>query len=586
MSFQTPLTIKKAIEHIDKREFLLPAIQREFVWNTYDIELLFDSLMCDFPINSFLFWKVDSEQNKRHYQYYQFLTKFVEFHDETAKPFNTKGISDFCAVLDGQQRLTALYLGLKGTFAYKKPHARWDNPDSFPERELYLDICKKTSDYTEEEKKSFIGFDEEKEYGFYFLTKQEFENAGGSSRFFKVGDILTPQYKDVPSMTKAFVEQFADNIFAQNTISKLFEVIHTKQLINYYLEETDDYNKALKIFLRTNSGGEKLSFADLLISTIISSWPNIDARKEFQTLEKEIRDMGFYYFSKEFIVRCALLLYSQDVKFKIDNLSKNCLVEFEQNWDGDNGLKATIREVFTLLKNYGHNDNTLTSYNAIAIIVYYLIQTNKTKHFCTKIEYKQDRNIILKWLNIVFLKRIFGGQSDAILKDIRDVIKSSNTPSFPVEEIKKKLEGTRKSLSVDDEFLDSLLTEQKESRYAFPILALLYDGSDYRDVKHKDHLHPEASFKPNKLKKLKLSDEDFNFYQDKNNWNSILNLQLLYGNENESKNEKSLKQWIEENGINCKKHLIPKAHIEFTAFKSFIEERRIILKEKLRKSFE
>ena len=58
MSFQTPLTIKKALERIDKRELLLPAIQREFVWSADDIELLFDSLMCDFPINSFLFWKV------------------------------------------------------------------------------------------------------------------------------------------------------------------------------------------------------------------------------------------------------------------------------------------------------------------------------------------------------------------------------------------------------------------------------------------------------------------------------------------------------------------------------------------------
>lgn len=78
MSFQTPLTIKKALERIDKRELLLPAIQREFVWSADDIELLFDSLMCDFPINSFLFWKVDNAENKNQYKYYQFLTKYIE----------------------------------------------------------------------------------------------------------------------------------------------------------------------------------------------------------------------------------------------------------------------------------------------------------------------------------------------------------------------------------------------------------------------------------------------------------------------------------------------------------------------------
>lgn len=102
--------------------------------------------------------------------------------------------------------------------------------------------------------------------------------------------------------------------------------------------------------------------------------------------------------------------------------------------------------------------------------------------------YKQDRLIILKWLNIVFLKKIFGGQSDSILKEIRDVIQRSKSRNFPLEEIKENLEGKRKSLKVDNEFIESLLFEQKESRYAFPILSLLYDGSDYRATKHKDHL--------------------------------------------------------------------------------------------------
>lgn len=67
--------------------------------------------------------------------------------------------------------------------------------------------------------------------------------------------------------------------------------------------------------------------------------------------------------------------------------------------------------------------------------------------------------------------------------------------------------------------------EQKESRYAFPILSLLYDGSDYRATKHKDHLHPEYCFSKKELKKLNLSEDDFKFYQDKNNWNMLSELE-------------------------------------------------------------
>ena len=81
----------------------------------------------------------------------------------------------------------------------------------------------------------------------------------------------------------------------------------------------------------------------MLISTIISTWSKEDARTEFNNLEKDIKNMGFYNFSKEFIVRCALLIYSKDVRFKINNLSQDCLNQFEAEWNQDNGIKNTIK---------------------------------------------------------------------------------------------------------------------------------------------------------------------------------------------------------------------------------------------------
>ena len=77
MSFQTPLTIKEAIENIENNKFLLPSIQREFVWEHTKIEWLFDSLMRNYPISSFLFWQVDSEV-KKGYKFYKFISKYRE----------------------------------------------------------------------------------------------------------------------------------------------------------------------------------------------------------------------------------------------------------------------------------------------------------------------------------------------------------------------------------------------------------------------------------------------------------------------------------------------------------------------------
>ena len=77
MAFQTPITIHRAVEHVRRKEYVLPAIQRELVWNTDQITRLFDSLMRDYPINSFLFWKVDRD-SFREYKFYAFLDDYHE----------------------------------------------------------------------------------------------------------------------------------------------------------------------------------------------------------------------------------------------------------------------------------------------------------------------------------------------------------------------------------------------------------------------------------------------------------------------------------------------------------------------------
>ena len=61
--------------------YFLPAIQREFVWKPEQICQLFDSLLRRYPIGSFLFWKVSSE-NSRRFVFYDFMRRF---HERTAR---------------------------------------------------------------------------------------------------------------------------------------------------------------------------------------------------------------------------------------------------------------------------------------------------------------------------------------------------------------------------------------------------------------------------------------------------------------------------------------------------------------------
>ena len=136
MAYEKPITIKEAIIAIQNQEYILPAIQREFVWNTKQIELLFDSILRDYPISTFLFWKVKAE-NVEKFKFYRFLPFYHQRdkrHNELAE---LSGEKDRFAILDGQQRLTSLYLALKGSYAYKISKYNLKSEHAFPTRHLY-----------------------------------------------------------------------------------------------------------------------------------------------------------------------------------------------------------------------------------------------------------------------------------------------------------------------------------------------------------------------------------------------------------------------------------------------------------------
>ena len=139
--FQTPITIADAIKKIDSHDYLLPSIQRKFVWSAYQIETLFDSIMRGYPINSFMFWNITDKKIKQNFKFYQFLNAYRDFFKVDNPDFDAINKESFYAVIDGQQRLTSLYIGLKGTYAYKMPRKWWvDNEDALPTRRLYLNL--------------------------------------------------------------------------------------------------------------------------------------------------------------------------------------------------------------------------------------------------------------------------------------------------------------------------------------------------------------------------------------------------------------------------------------------------------------
>ena len=118
---------------------MLPAIQREFVWNPKQICKLFDSLMQGFPVGSFLFWKIEAATSKK-FRFFDFSREYHQRDNPHCPPLGKAPDGLVTAVLDGQQRLTALNVGLRGSLAVKEPNKWWNNPRAFPVKKLYLDL--------------------------------------------------------------------------------------------------------------------------------------------------------------------------------------------------------------------------------------------------------------------------------------------------------------------------------------------------------------------------------------------------------------------------------------------------------------
>ena len=263
MPFQTPLTIQSVLDRIYAHEYVLPAIQREFAWDTDQVIRLFDSLMRGYPIGAFLFWNVqpssDAENDAaRDFVFYGFIRDYHERKAPHCPKLDVPKTRAVTAILDGQQRLTALNIGLRGSHAEKLPGKWRNNPDAYPVKRLYLNIEGPAPE-------NDLGM----AYAFAFLTHAEATAKGAS--WFRVGDIF--KFPDVPDIYDYLAEiDLVENRLAFRTLSRLHQMVKTDLAISYYDENAQDLDKVLNIFIRVNSGGTPLSYSDLLLSIATAQW--------------------------------------------------------------------------------------------------------------------------------------------------------------------------------------------------------------------------------------------------------------------------------------------------------------------------
>lgn len=577
MAYQTPITIREAITNIQKRKYVLPSIQREFVWEPEQIEQLFDSLMREYPISTFLFWQIDRARIGD-FQLYQFIKNYHEKnarHNVRVDLSNDEGVT---AILDGQQRLTSLYIGLRGSYAAKLPYYRWDSPWAFPVKKLYLNLLTAPVD---------TGF----AYDFKFLSEEEVSKSSAGKYWFEVGKILdfediskVMEFMMTTGLSDASRYQVEEGQFALRTLSKLFNIIHQKPIISYFEEKSEELDKVLQIFIRVNSGGTKLSYSDLLLSIATAQWGTLDAREVIHEFVDVLNGVGTgFNFNKDFVMKACLVLGDfNDVRFKVDNFKKDVMLSIESQWKG---ITKALRLAVELISSYGFNRENLSSTNAVIPIAYYLYKNDIKEKYLQSGADAQDRKLVIQWLSKTLIKRVFSGTPDSVYPPLRTVIKD-NLGGFPLAQITEKFKGTNKSILFTEDDIDNLVNYKYGNPLTYCILTLLYPGLNNQFHYHVDHIHPRKYFTEARLKRLGIGSAEARA-QMLEWYNDLANLQLLQGTVNMEKNGKTLDVFLDEMPESEQKsfrtaHFFPKkVDTSLASFQDFVIKREEILRERL-----
>ncbi len=552
--------IADAVIEIDEEKYVLPVIQRSFVWTEEKMELLFDTLLKGDSFGGVMV--IEEERDSKPLFNYRPFTKDGYFIS-SGQVDNLKQKQFF--VIDGQQRLQTFYIGLKGTINGKS---------------LYFDLY---SDFNSEYEFKF-----EKEENKLPKNSKEICDREIPEHFWYPAKELLRRLKDTNDE-----DQVASEVIKNNQITDEIKKIHiakniksfyknvitaetlgiSKVVINKSLPEIDNRQRIVELFRRLNDGGTRLSTFDLVASILKGfSWEMEGFLKEM--LDKH-QDIGL---TQDNLIKLIFLLQDNHNKemASIEAADAEFAIKYRER------ITATIKALKDFLEysdtlNYYKESNR--SFIPLFFISYHLfhkdIDNNGLMNYFNNYETNNaDFPLMKSWLYHSLINGVFRSKGAGWIpyktgiKKILETIKTHKNKAFPIEELFQVY--TNNSIIFTIQYTSDNL-EQLDSSFVY---YLMYDRARTTRTNDIDHIMPKNILANNKV--------------DWNKINSIKNFQLLdIGTNRGAKNGKPFLEWVNNpEYVKNKKsyillHLIPSDETLWTEemFEKFIEARaKLILK--------
>ena len=508
-------SILSLVAKVHEGTLVLPDIQRSFVWSEDQIYELLDSLFRGYPVGSFLFWKaIGSDDPDKAIVYHRFIETY---QDGMPLPKQTelKSGESKIFVLDGQQRLSSLYLAIIGTYEG---------------RDLYVDLLSGTDPKDGDDNIAcFIRFLD-------LAGLREFTKRNPNRRMARLKDFIREPHDFIKTYKqRRIVTQYslqagsAEHLQACQTIDDLKSAVLGENQIPVRIidenviaaPECKSLDEVAEIFVRVNDGGTKLSRIDLMFSLMKSRWPK--ASEEFATLCNEVNATGEFLITKDFVIRCLMLFSGRSARYNVDLIRKSALMEefksiFPKAKDAIKGAFDFLREKrgggITTWRLLSGGQRADRGYNVLMPIALYLYL--KPSQETADREFRKLRRYLYASILSRYAVRYVETRLDRMAEVVREAAIAGNA-SFPVEDAVKLMQESEHFADVTDligrsNTLDPLLNILAGGGLGF---STLLD----RNAPHRDHIFPHA-----KLTQRDVPEELINHYANMHLLGAISNI--------------------------------------------------------------
>ena len=369
--------ISELMSDIRNQDLVLPEFQREYVWTLEQAKQLMVSLFRGYPTGSLLFWKTTDPPELKN----------------TVIPQDKPGTTS--VILDGQQRLTTLYLLLEGKIPpYYQPRDIKNDP-----RELYFDLASG-------------------EFQYYQVTRMEnnpawvrVANCFASPTPVKVFEIV--QKKIVAE--KATAEQFKLAQTYSDNLTKLCNTLEKDYPVQIVPPDAD-IDAAIDVFDRVNSLGTKLTDAELALTHITGKWAK--ARQVMKAKINELEAKGFT-FDLTFMVRCLVGVVHERALY--ETIHRTDSDQILAGWDK---LTKILDYLVAILPGHAfiHSTADLNTTNVLIPVVVYLALHEGT--------FPDDKELkwCLHWIYAASMWGRYSSQTDQKLDHDISIVQRSHSP--------------------------------------------------------------------------------------------------------------------------------------------------------------